>query len=296
MVGFKEIFISTRPWSFPMTIISITFGAVLAIYLNDVFNPLLYALTLIGSICIHAAANITNDYFDTKYGVDRPGAPTTKYRPHPIVTGFLEPRDLLNMTFILVSIGLLIAVYLSLVSGYLAFILGFLGIVIAISYTSKPFAYKYKALGEIFVMLSWGPIMVLGSYYVQTSSVNPIPIVTSFPIGIMVAAVLLANNIRDIGYDSSVDIRTIAIILGKESSLKLYSAMIISSYILILVTVLLGYLSIPTLLVFITLPQALKLIKNFMKEVPETADPQTAQLVMNFGILLILGLIISVLI
>ena len=294
MVGFKELLISTRPWSFPMTIISITFGAVLAIYLNNIFNPLLYVLTLVGSICIHAAANISNDYFDTKYGVDRPGAPTTKYRPHPIVTGFLEPSDLLKMTFIFVSIGLIIAVYLSLVAGYLAFILGFLGIVIALSYTSRPLAYKYKALGEIFVVLSWGPIMVLGSYYVQTSSVNYIPIVTSLSIGMLVAAVLLANNIRDIEYDSSVDIRTIAIVLGKDKSLKLYAVMILSSYVLILLMVFLGFLGLPTLLVYITLPQAIKLIRSFMREVPETADPQTAQLVMNFGILLILGLIISV--
>lgn len=296
MVGVKKIIISTRPWSFLMTAISITFGAVLALYLNNIFDPLLYILTLIGSISIHAAANISNDYFDTKYGVDRPGAPTTKYRPHPIITGFLEPNDLLKMTFIFISLGLVIAVYLSIVSGYLAFILGFIGILVALSYTSRPLAYKYKALGELFVLISWGPIMVLGSYYVQTSNVNIVPIITSFSIGVLVAAVLLANNIRDIEYDSGVNIRTIAIVLGREKSLKLYAAMVVSSYILILLIVLINFLEYSALLVFITLPKAISLIKSFMRRVPETADPQTAQLVMSFGILLILGIIISILI
>jgi 1,4-dihydroxy-2-naphthoate octaprenyltransferase len=294
MVGFKEVLISTRPWSFPMTIISITFGVVLSFYLDKIFDPILYVLTLIGSVSLHAAANVINDYYDAKFGVDKPGAPTTKYRPHPVVAGFLEPNDLLKMTFIFSLLSLLIAFYLSLVSGYLAFILGALGLVFALSYTSPPFNYKYKALGEVFVLLCWGPIMVLGAYYVQTSMVNIIPIVASLSIGLMVSAVLLANNIRDIEYDSSVNIKTIAIILGKDNALKLYGLMLISSYILILIMVLMGVLGLPTLLVFVTLPKAVNLVRSFMREVPDTADPQTAQLVMNFGILLIVGIILSI--
>lgn len=296
MAGFKEIVISTRPWSFPMTVFSITYGAALSLYLNGFFSPMLYILTLIGSILIHAAANIVNDYFDTLHGVDREGAPTTKYRPHPIISGFLYANDLIKMTIAFVAIGFLIAVYLSIVSGLLALILGLIGIIIALSYTSPPVAYKYRALGEVFVLLSWGPIMVLGAYYVQTSQIHLTPVITSFSMGLLVASVLLANNIRDIEYDSSVKIKTIAIMLGKETALKTYALMIITAYIIMLISVIMGLLELPVLLVFITLPKAIKLIGSFMVSVPETADPQTAQLVMQFGIFLIIGIVLSIMV
>ncbi len=296
MAGLKEIVVSTRPWSFPMTVISITYGAILSLYLTGIFNPLLYIMTLIGSVFLHAAANIVNDYFDTRYGVDRAGAPTTRYRPHPIVSGSLDASDLIKMTVIFVAASFLIAVYLSMISGPLALALGIIGVVLALSYTSPPAAYKYKALGEVFVLLSWGPIMVLGAYYVQTSQIHIVPLVTSLSLGLLVASVLLANNIRDIEYDSSVNIKTIAIILGKEGALKIFSFMILVAYVITLISVALGFLELPALLVFLTLPKAIKLIRSFMVTVPETADPQTAQLVMQYGLLLIIGIVLSTLI
>jgi 1,4-dihydroxy-2-naphthoate octaprenyltransferase len=75
--------LALRPWSFPMTAVSISIGAAYAYSSYHVFDPTIYVITLIGSIALHAFVNITNDYFDTIYGVDRPGAPTTRYRPHP---------------------------------------------------------------------------------------------------------------------------------------------------------------------------------------------------------------------
>jgi 1,4-dihydroxy-2-naphthoate octaprenyltransferase len=248
---------------------------------------------LVGAVSLHAAANVINDYYDSKFGIDRSGAPTTRYRPHPIILGILEPGDLVKMTVVFSGISLLIAIYLSFVSGYLAFVLGGLGLLFALAYTSPPFAYKYRALGEPFVLFCWGPIMVLGSYYVQTSIVNYIPVGLSFSIGLLVAAVLLANNIRDIEYDSGAGIKTIATILGRDGALRLYASIILSSYVIILLMVVLRYIGLASLIVYLTLPNALGLINRFRVEVPETADSLTAQLVLRFGLLLIAGVVVS---
>lgn len=293
MVNLKQIFIATRPWSFPMTIISISLGVVLAYYLNNVFRADLYLITLIGSVMLHAAANVINDYFDSLFGVDKPEAPTARYRPHPIIEGFMRPNDLMLMAIGLIISSLLIGLYLMFVSGPWALILGAIGALLAITYSGPPFNYKYKALGELIVFIVWGPIMVLGAYYVQTSVISQPVIIASTPIGLLVSAVLLANNIRDIEYDVSTGIRTIPIILGRGKSIYLYDLMIIMPFIIVPLLIVGGILGWLTLITVMALPKAIKLIKTFRREVPDTADPMTAQLVMIYGILYIVGIFLS---
>lgn len=293
MVKLKELFIATRPWSFPMTLISITLGVVLGYYYDKLFDPFLYVLTLVGSVFLHAFTNVLNDYFDSKSGVDREGAPTTIYRPHPIIAGFMSPREVLVMSIIFLSIGSLIGIYLTLVSGLGVFIFGALGVILASMYTAPPIKFKYRALGEIGIFLSFGPIMVLGSYYVQTSKVTLEVLLASIPIGILIAAVALANNIRDRLYDSSVGIKTLATVLGNRS-ISIYGFMLYVSFIILITLVILGYLPLYTLISLITLPKASKLVKLFKIKVPEAADPLTAQIVILFGILSIMGIIVGV--
>ncbi|MCS6902787.1 MAG: prenyltransferase, partial [Candidatus Bipolaricaulota bacterium] len=93
-------FLATRPWSFSMTAISVGVGGALAA-LHQSFDLWLFLVTLVGAIAVHAATNLINDYFDYKRGVDRPGAPTTLYRPHPLVQGLIAPHAVLR-----VSLGL----------------------------------------------------------------------------------------------------------------------------------------------------------------------------------------------
>jgi len=76
-----------------MTAVSISVGAAYAYNSHGSFDPIIYIITLIGSMAFHAFVDITNDYFDTIYGVNRPGAPTTRYRPHPIISGIMTPSQ-----------------------------------------------------------------------------------------------------------------------------------------------------------------------------------------------------------
>jgi 1,4-dihydroxy-2-naphthoate octaprenyltransferase len=168
-----------------------------------------------------------------------------------------------------------------------------IGFLACLFYTAAPVKYKYKAWGEFFVFLMWGPLMFEGAYAVQQQALSLKAFYVSIPFGILVAMVLLANNIRDIAYDSRQGIKTIGILLGSRRSLFLYAGLILAVYLDMIGIVVLGILSPWGLLVLLSLPKAISLLRGFMEKIPEAADAITAQLNTIFGILLIAGLILS---
>lgn len=291
-MNLKIWFLATRPWSFTMTAISVGVGGAQAT-LAGAFDVWLFVVTLLGAICVHGATNLINDYFDYKSGVDRPGAPTTLYRPHPLVEGLISPKGVLGVSLGLYGIAALIGLYLISLKGptLLWFIL--IGAIASFFYTAGPIKYKYIALGELSVFLMWGPVMVGGTYFVQTSSLSPTAVLISLPFGLLVALVLLANNLRDIEYDGSVGIKTLGTLLGQRNTLRLYQGLIILAYLAAIALIALKILSPWGLLVFFSAPLALRLIRTLHQQIPNDADARTAQLDTLFGICLIFGLVLQ---
>jgi len=294
MSRLKMWFLATRPWSFIMTLVSIT-GATAYTYARfHVFDPLYYIAVLVGVTLLHAAANVLNDYYDTVRGVDVPGAPTTLYRPHPILTGFATPQQVRNFGLALLTGGLAIAVALAAVRTLVVVLLALAGVVLLFTYSGPP-GLKYRALGELGVFLSWGVFMWLGTFYVMTGTLALDPIMAGTPLGLIVAAVLTANNLRDIEFDRSRGAITLAALLGRERGLSLYAAEIYGAYAATALLVLLRVLPLYSLLGLLTLPQAASIIRRFRSSIPENADPLTAQLAQNFGILYTLGFLLQAL-
>ena len=288
----KNYFIATRPWSFTMSLISVSTGTLIAAE----EGPILwgwFVLVCIGIVCFHATANIYNDYFDTRYQVDQPDSPTARYRPQPILTGMFTPAQLLTEAFILNGITVLIGLILSFGRSLLVFWIGLIGFLACVFYTAGPIKYKYKAWGEFFVFLIWGPLMFAGAYAVQRQVFSLRAICISIPFGILVGLVLLANNIRDIAYDSRQGIKTIGILLGSRRSFFLYAGLILSAYLYVVGIIAVGILGLWGLLVLLSLPKAIHLLKRFMERIPEAADAITAQLNTVFGLLLILALVLN---
>lgn len=284
-----------RPWSFVMTVMSVGLGGVLA-FVRGWLDPLLLTLTLIGLVAFHAATNMANDYFDVKHGVDTTEAPTARYRQHPLLGVGISPS-----TFTLVVAGLYIfvlsvATFIAIFRGPIVMLFTAAGLFFSYFYTARPLMLKYRALGEPSVILIWGPLMTGGTYYVLTGQIDIGVMAASLPLGILVGLVLFANNIRDIKYDRSAGIKTLAIMLGQERSIKLYIAMIASTYVITALLVVGRFLTPLTFLTLLTLPRAIRLIKIFRHTVPDTADPMTAQLTMKFGITMIAGILIGSLI
>jgi 1,4-dihydroxy-2-naphthoate octaprenyltransferase len=288
----KDYFIATRPWSFTMSLISVSVGTLLAAETGPIEGGW-FVLVCVGIVCFHATANIYNDYFDTRYQIDQPDSPTAQYRPQPLLTGMFTPRQLLTealvLNFITIAIGLILAFHRS----FLVFWIGVIGLLASVFYTAGPLKLKYKAWGEFLVFLMWGPLMFEGAYAVQAQALSLKAFFVSVPFGILVALVLLANNMRDIAYDSRQGIKTVGILLGTHRSFILYASLILAAYLSVLGMVLLGIMSPWGLLVFLSLPKALHLLRSFMKRIPEAADAITAQLDTFFGLLLIASLIMS---
>jgi 1,4-dihydroxy-2-naphthoate octaprenyltransferase len=291
-MNLKIWFLATRPWSFTMTAISVGVGGAVAA-LDGAFDVWLFLLTLVGAVCVHGATNLINDYFDYKSGVDRPGAPTTLYRPHPLVQGLISPQAVLWVSVGLYAIAAIIGLALLALkgAGLLWFIL--VGAIASFFYTAGPIKYKYLALGELAVFLMWGPVIVGGTYFVQRGSLSPDAVLISVPFGLLVALVLLANNLRDIDYDRSAGIATLGTLLGQQKTRVLYQGLILLAYLAIALLIALKILSPWGLLVFFSAPVAFRLIRTLQREIPNDADARTAQLDTLFGVWLIVGLILE---
>jgi 1,4-dihydroxy-2-naphthoate octaprenyltransferase len=291
-MNLKIWFLATRPWSFTMTAISVGVGGAVAA-LDGAFDVLLFLLTLVGAVCVHGATNLINDYFDYKSGVDRPGAPTTLYRPHPLVQGLISPQAVLWVSAGLYAIAAIIGLALIVLkgAGLLWFIL--VGAIASFFYTAGPIKYKYLALGELAVFLMWGPVIVGGTYFVQRGSLSLDAVLISVPFGLLVALVLLANNLRDIDYDRSAGIATLGTLLGQQKTRVLYQGLILLAYLAIALLIALKILSPWGLLVFFSAPVAFRLIRTLQREIPNDADARTAQLDTLFGVWLIIGLILE---
>ena len=289
---YRNWFLASRPWSFSMTAISVSVGGALAA-IDCEFSWGLYALSLVSGVFLHAATNLINDYYDVKSGVDTRKVSTAQYRPHPLLEGKIAPKNVLKASFLLYGMATVIGLLLVVARGLPILWIGLIGTAASLTYTAPPLKYKYSALGEISVFLMWGPLMVLGSYFVQLQTFSANALWISLPFGILVALVLLANNIRDVNHDHEKGILTLPMLIGQRNGLRLYIALVVLAYLGIIAMSLMGPLNMWSLIVLLSLPLAVRLLRQMMRQVPIDADAQTAQLDTAFGVLLVISLVLE---
>ena len=292
MTIYRNWFLASRPWSFAMTAISVSVGSALGAIDGD-FSWSLYLVTLLGTIMLHAATNLINDYYDVKSGVDTREVATAQYRPHPLVEGKLNAEQVRWAAYALYGLSTAIGIYLAATRGWKLLWIGLIGAFGSFTYTAPPLKYKYSALGEISVFLMWGPLMVAGAYFIQRQAFSMNAIWISVPFGVLVALVLLANNIRDIIHDRDKGILTLAIVLGRRKSLLLYKTLMVMAYLGIVLMSFLGPLYLWSLIVLLSVPLAFRLLHQMMTQVPADSDARTAQLDTAFGVLLVISLVLE---
>jgi 1,4-dihydroxy-2-naphthoate octaprenyltransferase len=290
----KTWFVALRPWSFTASLIPVSLGAILA-WNEGYFHPLLFVLSLIGGVAMHAGTNLINTYGDYLSGVDtEESAPTCPQ----LVRNILKPEDmrLVGIGFFIFTIA--IGLYLTKVRGMLLLIIGVLGIIGGYGYTLG-IAYKYKGLGVFLVFILMGPMMVWGAYFVQTGVSSWLPVWASLPIGFLVSAIMHGNDFRDIDYDRQAGIKTLAIFLGKENSVKFYCFLNLAPVVSIVVLVGLRVLPFIALLPLLLLPQIRQIIMDIKaagqgdRKKLGALEQASAQLHFTFGSLFVVAMLIN---
>lgn len=290
---FNAWYRAARPRTLTATYVPL--GVAAAVALRDgVFEPIRFALSLIGALLLQVAANLINEYFDY-----RRGAEDLKQAGQGMIlkTGLLTPRQVLIGAVVTLLGGVLIGLYLLTQSGALLFWIGLGGVLVVITYTAGPFPLAYNGLGELAVFIFMGPVMVLGAYYVMAREFAWTPVLAGIPIGFMVAAILHANNIRDLDADRAVNKRTLAVMLGLRAARIEYIVLVGGAYVAVGALILAGIMPITALLVVITLPEAYRLIRiiTTSTETPllHQAQGRTAKLHGQFGLWLVVGWLIG---
>lgn len=283
-----------RPFSFTASVIPVLVGAAMALTFADNVAWQLLPLALICAVLLHAATNVFNEYFDYKKGVDtKESFSSTRV----LVEGLESPSHIFILGCGLFVAGFLLSMILVFLRGmplFLFAITGFLGVVF---YTGQPFGYKYIGLGDIFVFIFMGPLLVIASFFCLTGTFNPVVLYVSLPIGFLVTAILSSNNLRDIDHDRKVKIITLENSIGYGASRALYMLLISAAYLVIIALIAARVLKPVALLVFLTLPIAVRNISVVMGSSRQKAgrialiDVFSAQLHLVFGVLLIVSIV-----
>lgn len=295
----KVWFLALRPWSFTASAIPVTLGAILAYTFEGTFSLGLYLLTLIGGTLLHCGTNLINTYGDFVSGVDTIESAQTCPQ---LVKNILKPEQMKRTGILAFSLAALLGVYFVYLRGWPILLLGLIGILGGYTYTAGPLPYKYQGLGSLLVFFLMGPLMVLGSHYVQTGIFNENVIWASLPVGFLVSGILHANDLRDIDYDQKAGIKTLALILGKNLAFPFYYLLNIAAFASLLFLIMFDILPVSSILPFLLIPKLAENLKNAHisklgnKNILTCLEANSAKFHFQFGFMFIAGLLFNIII
>nr|XP_046918120.1 ubiA prenyltransferase domain-containing protein 1 homolog [Dermatophagoides farinae] len=276
----KQYLSSLRPGTFFTSLIPVLMGTVLASKTSGgQFSWIILLATLLTVLSVHAAGNLVNTYCDFVRGIDS----KRQSDDRTLVDSILTPEEVVNLGVLFYFIGcigfLVVAIQSPARMELLAFIY-FGGLSSSFLYTGG-IGLKYIALGDIIIMITFGPVSVLYSFIAQTGTIRLVTLLYAIPLALNTEAILHSNNTRDINVDRRAGCVTIAILIGYRLSHVLFALLLFIPYILFVVGSL-NY-SLWLLLPLITLPKAFKLERQFRYRQLESIPRQMARLNFYFG-------------
>ncbi|MGN7942430.1 1,4-dihydroxy-2-naphthoate polyprenyltransferase [Virgibacillus sp. 6R] len=284
----------TRPHTLTATFAPVILGTVAALYEAEI-NWLLFIAMMLACLALQIATNLFNEYYDFKRGLDTADSVGIG---GGIVRHGLKPKNVLTVAILLYIVAALIGVYICMSSSWWLAVIGLFGMAVGYLYTGGPLPIAYTPFGELFSGLLMGTCFVLIAFFIQTNTLTVVSILISIPIGILVGAINMSNNIRDIEEDIKGGRKTLAILLGRDKAVAALAIAFIISYLWIVAIVLMGYVSPWALVLFLGLKKPISAIQSFQKGAKEPqymreAMKSTAMTNTIFGFLLAAGLLIS---
>jgi len=254
-----KLFLATRAPFLTATLVPVFLGIAAAAYEHHFSFPLML-LTVLGAIAIHFGLNISNDIFDARSGADEYNVTPTMFSGGSRVMqyGLVSMRQMSLLCGAFYTIGIICGIILVAKTGLGLLWLGVAGVLISWFYTAPPFKLVHRGLGELAVAAGFGPIMVLGAYYVQTGHYTLRPLVLSIPVGILVMLILYANEIPDRTADARAGKRTLVVRLSPSAVVNGYIISATVAYASLLVGVAVGLIPWPALVALLTIPLAIQ--------------------------------------
>lgn len=293
---------TTRAPFLTATLVPVILGVAIAAN-EGAWSLWLAFLTFLGGAFVHLGLNISNDVFDTLSGADAANTTPTQFSGGSRVVHYglvkLRTLALLSAAFYLAGIG--IGLYLAARTDFWPlFWLGVAGVVISLAYTAPPLRLVHRGIGEIAVALGFGPIMVLGSYFVQAQRFGFEAVYASIPVAILIALVLYVNEVPDRAGDEAAGKRTLPVRLSKEAVIAGYAGAVAVTYGLIAAGAVAGILPRPTIIALATIPLAIRVARALRRDYEDpyalmfSAMGLNVQLHLFTGMLLFVGYLVSI--
>jgi len=261
----------------------------------------LFILTLIGGISLHVAANTFNDYFDWRSGTDP--ANNEYFQPlsggsRSIELGLITEQQLFRVALGALLVAIAVGVTLLVTSGPALILFGLVGAFSAFFYTAPPLRLAArKGIGELLVGLNFGPLMVAGTVYALTGTVNWVDFFVGLPVGLLITAVLWINQFPDMASDQATGKHNLVVVLGKARARWGYAALVVGAFALVIAGVVTGLLPFGVLLALLALPigiwTTLHLFRTYRDRELIRANSGTIILHLLTGILMTVGLVFA---
>lgn len=283
---------AARPATLPASIVPVLVGTAVGVH-EGFFVLLPFLGALAAAVLIQVGTNLANDVFDFEKGAD-----TTQRLGPPRVTqsGLASPRQVRSAMILSFAAAGVLGLYLTVVGGWPILLIGLCSIVAGITYTGGPWPFGYHGLGDVAVFVFFGLVAVMGSAYLQTATFSCTAFAAALPVGCIVTAILVVNNLRDLETDRQTGKHTLAVRIGAGRTRVQYALLLLTPYGLVTGLVVLGVLPWGCWLAWLTIPLAVSLVRTVLHGADGPALngvlKGTARLHLLFGLLLAGGFLL----
>jgi len=281
--------IAARPATLWASVAPVLVGSGLA-WGQEVFRPDAFAVALVSAVLINIGANFANDASDARRGADGPAriGPT-----RAVASGLISPRRMWAGVAVVFALAAAGGVYLAVIAGWPVLVIGAACLLAAVAYTGGPFPYGYRAMGEPAVFVFFGLAGTVGSRFVHDGTAPSAAWLLAVPVGMLVTAILVANNVRDLDTDRAAGKRTLAVLLGRRGARWLFAGLVCGAFAVLAVEAAAGWVPRFAALGLLAAPPAVPVVLTVGRE---TAGPvlihalqATARLNLLAGALMAVG-------
>jgi 1,4-dihydroxy-2-naphthoate octaprenyltransferase len=245
----------------PQGIWPVFLGSAIAWWDYGRVNLAYLALAFVGMSLVQFGLTMLNDLVDYVQGTDK--SISTYKNPYSggsgvLADGRIAPKEMLGVIVFFYMITLAIGIYFAFKVGPVVLYIALIGFFISIAYTVPPFKLAYRGLGELAMMIGYGPIITLGAFYVQTGVVGEEAILAGFVPGLLMVSMILLNEIPDYEEDKQALKRNLTVRLGRRGSAGLYMLVLASVYAFVGFGIYMGFFPAASFVVLLSLPIAFR--------------------------------------